>query len=146
MVFWHGLRSMRRTEAQRRKASALRFRRSQSLAGRRHRLSQARVRSTIQLGSATNLWKSDRLTIARVTWPPQLQLAPDLLGHLNAEPQLGPLLLDGQQIAFLGAGETALRADRQLLQRGVFRRFVDAALQHVLALQLTGLAGDETEH
>ena len=43
-------------EAQRRKASALRFRHSQSLASRRQRLSQAMVRSTIQrLGSTTNL-------------------------------------------------------------------------------------------
>ena len=34
---------MRRTDAQRRKARALRFRHSQSLAGRRHRFNQAMV-------------------------------------------------------------------------------------------------------
>jgi hypothetical protein len=48
-------RSMRRIEARRRNASALRLRFSQSLASLRHRLSQAMVRSTIQrLGSTTN--------------------------------------------------------------------------------------------
>ena len=41
-------RSMRRIDARRRKASALRFRFSQSFASRRQRLSQAIVRSTIQ--------------------------------------------------------------------------------------------------
>ena len=47
-------RSMRRIEARRRKASALWLRHSQSLASRRQRPSQAKVRSTIQrLGSAT---------------------------------------------------------------------------------------------
>ena len=47
-------RSMRRMEARRRKASALRLRHSQSLASLRQRPSQARVRSTIQrLGRTT---------------------------------------------------------------------------------------------
>ncbi len=47
-------RSMRRMEARRRKARALRLRHSQSLASLRQRPSQARVRSTIQrLGRAT---------------------------------------------------------------------------------------------
>jgi len=44
----HSFRSMRRMEARRRKASALRLRHSQSLASLRQRPSQARVRSTIQ--------------------------------------------------------------------------------------------------
>src|SRR4051794_19567689 len=48
------LRSMRRMEARRRNASALGLRFSQSRARRRHRLSHAMVRSTIQrLGSTT---------------------------------------------------------------------------------------------
>ena len=51
----HSFRSMRRMEARRRKARALWLRHSQSLASRRQRPSQAKVRSTIQrLGSATN--------------------------------------------------------------------------------------------
>ena len=50
----HSFRSMRRMEARRRKASALRLRHSQSLASLRQRPSQARVRSTIQrLGRTT---------------------------------------------------------------------------------------------
>src|ERR1700682_4868103 len=58
--------SMRRIEARRKKASALRLRFSQSLAGLRHRLSQAMLRSTIQrLGKTTNpLARSERLTIS----------------------------------------------------------------------------------
>ena len=48
-------RSMRRIDARRKNASALRLRHSQSLASLRQRLSQAMVRSTIQrLGSTTN--------------------------------------------------------------------------------------------
>jgi hypothetical protein len=48
-------RSIRRIEARRRNASALRLRFSQSLASLRQRLSQAMVRSTIQrLGNTTN--------------------------------------------------------------------------------------------
>src|ERR1700712_2585157 len=52
-------------DAQRRNAKPLRFRHSQSLAKRRHRLSHAMVRSTIQrLSNPTNLPASDRLTIS----------------------------------------------------------------------------------
>src|SRR5436305_9115946 len=56
---------MRRIEASRRNASALRLRFSQSLASLRQRLSQAKVRSTTQRrGSTTNPFvRSERLTI-----------------------------------------------------------------------------------
>src|SRR5262245_33766916 len=59
-------RSMRRIEASRRNASALRLRFSQSLASLRQRLSQAKVRSTTQRrGSTTNPFiPSERLTIS----------------------------------------------------------------------------------
>src|SRR5262249_14351358 len=59
-------RSMRRIEASRRNASALRLRFSQSFASLRQRLSQAKVRSTIQRrGSTTNPFvRSERLTIS----------------------------------------------------------------------------------
>src|SRR5262252_1754195 len=59
-------RSMRRIEASRRNASALRLRFSQSLASLRQRLSQAKVRSTTQRrGSTTNPFvRSVRLTIS----------------------------------------------------------------------------------
>ena len=60
------LRSMRRMEASRRNASALSVRFSKSLARRRQRLSQARVRSTThRIGSTSNpLALSDRFTIS----------------------------------------------------------------------------------
>src|SRR5258706_13445928 len=60
-------RSMRRIEASRRNASALRLRFSQSLASLRQRLSQAKVRSTTQRrGSTTNPFvRSER----SFTWP-----------------------------------------------------------------------------
>src|SRR4051794_10393650 len=43
VIFWQSLRSMRRTEAQRRKARPVRFRHSQSLARRRQRFSHDRA-------------------------------------------------------------------------------------------------------
>src|SRR3954465_2485338 len=68
IVSWQSFLTMRRTDAQRRKARALWLRHSQSFAKRRQRLSQPMVRSTIQrLGRTTNLWRSDRLTISRLT-------------------------------------------------------------------------------
>ena len=65
---WQSFRSIILIAAQWRKASALRFIRSQSLAKRRHRLSQPMVRSTIhRLGNTTNLPVSERLTISTFT-------------------------------------------------------------------------------
>ena len=65
-VVLHIFLSMRRTDAQRRKVRAFLFKHSQSLARRRHRLSQPMVRSTTQrLGStAKPLAASERLTIS----------------------------------------------------------------------------------
>ena len=62
----HSLRSISRTDAHRKNASAFRLRHSQSLARRRQRLSQAIVRSTTQrLGStAKPRAVSERLTIS----------------------------------------------------------------------------------
>jgi hypothetical protein len=68
IVFWQSLLTIIRTDAQRRYAWAFRFRHSQSLLRRRHRFSQAIVRSTIQrLGSTTNLALSQRRTISIFT-------------------------------------------------------------------------------
>ena len=62
------LRSMSRTDAHRRNASAFWLRHSQSFARRRQRFSHAMVRSTIQrLGSTTNLPVSQRRTISTFT-------------------------------------------------------------------------------
>ena len=82
LPLWHSLRSMRRTEVQRRERTPLRFRHSRSLVNRRQRLSHAMVRSTIQrFGRTTNLCRSDRLRLSVFTWlqtvrRPSLNLAP----------------------------------------------------------------------
>src|SRR3954464_3691895 len=55
---------------------------------------------------------------------PTLLLAPHLVGDLDGEAQLGPLLFLAENVAFLGRGEAALRRQRQLLQRGEFCRFL----------------------
>src|SRR6266550_1716129 len=73
-------------------------------------------------------------------------LAPHLLRHLNDAAQLRPLLVLGQQIALLGRGKAALAGDAELLERGVFRRLLDAALELVLAFELAALGGDDAEH
>ena len=71
-----------RTDAGNKKTRAFRYRHSQSLARRRQRLSQARVRSTTQrLGSTTNLFTwSDRLTISTLTWDMMDCIAPWNIG------------------------------------------------------------------
>src|SRR6266851_3558723 len=58
-------------------------------------------------------------------------LAPDLARNLDTARELGPLLLLGQQVAFLGAGEAALRRQAELLQGRELRGLVDAALELV---------------
>ena len=79
---------MRRIAAQRRKARAFWFSRSQSLASRRQRFSQAMVRSTIQrFGSTTKRAASERLTISTFTW---LRFRQVLIGaHAVPTPSLG---------------------------------------------------------
>jgi len=71
------LRSMRRMEASRRNASALSVRFSKSLARRRQRLSQARVRSTThRIGSTSNpLALSGRFTISTASFGKHLATA-----------------------------------------------------------------------
>src|SRR3712207_2027471 len=74
-----------------------------------------------------------------------LLVAPDLLGGLDDECQLGDLLVPGQGVALHGRGEAALRGQRQLLQRDVPRGLVDAPLEVVLVLQLGALGGDQAQ-
>src|SRR4051812_13297604 len=54
--------------------------------------------------------------------------APDLLGGLHDELQLGDLLVAGQRVALHGRGEAALPGQGQLVERDEPRRLVDAAL------------------
>src|SRR5215472_17512525 len=68
---------------------------------------------------------------------------PHFLGNLHDHAQLRPLLLLGQDVAFLGRGEAALRGEAQLIDGHIFCRFVDPALDRVFALERAALRGDE---
>src|SRR3984893_271024 len=71
--------------------------------------------------------------------------APDFARRLDDEAQLCDLFVSGQRVAVDGRGEAALRAEAELLERHVFRRLVDPALQSVLAFERGALAGDEAQ-
>src|SRR5262245_22501959 len=84
-------------------------------------------------------WRSLPTTIA-------LSSPPDFAGDVCDHPQFRPLLVLGQDIAFLGGGKAALRRETELLERSKFARFVDTAFYVVLLLERAALGGDETEH
>jgi hypothetical protein len=63
-----------------------------------------------------------------------IRVNPDLFGVLDHEAQLRPLFVLRQHVALLGRGEAALQGERELAERDILRRFVDAALDAVLAL------------
>src|SRR5262252_5535658 len=69
--------------------------------------------------------------------------SPDLVGEFDDHAQFRPLLFLGQDVAFLGRGEAALRRQAELLERSEFARFLDAALDIVLLLECAALGGDE---
>src|SRR5713226_386416 len=71
---------------------------------------------------------------------------PHLLGHLDDARELRPLLVLGEDIAFLGRGEAALRGEAEPLEGNEPRGLVDAALERVLFLERSALRGDEAEH
>src|SRR6266436_4110875 len=71
--------------------------------------------------------------------------APYFARGLDDETQLGDLFVPGQRVAVDGRREAALRAEAELLQRYVFCRLVDPALQLVLAFERGALASDEAE-
>src|SRR5206468_10773437 len=81
------------------------------------------------------------LCITAASSPP-----PDLVRHLDDQPQLRPLLLLSERVALLGRGEAALPGQAELIEGRVFRRRVDAALELVLAFELAGLCRHQTEH
>src|SRR3984893_1905448 len=72
--------------------------------------------------------------------------SPHLFRHLHDPPQLRPLLVLGQDIAFLARGEAALRGEAERLASDEFRRLVDAALDRVLGFERAAFGGDEAEH
>src|SRR5450759_1662340 len=62
--------------------------------------------------------------------------APNLVGELNNHPQLGPLLVLGQHVAFFGGSEAALGRQAQLIERDIFGCLLDALLDVVALDQL----------
>src|SRR5919108_2039498 len=75
-----------------------------------------------------------------------LSSPPHFAGDVGDHPQFRPLLVLGEDIAFLGGGKAALRRETELLERSKFARFVDAAFYIVLLLERAALGGDEAEH
>src|ERR1700743_1339716 len=73
-------------------------------------------------------------------------LPPHFVGDLDCEPQFGPLLVLGQDVALFGRGKAALRRQRELLERGEFRGLFQPALDIVFSLELAGLRGDDADH
>src|SRR6185295_17383642 len=72
-------------------------------------------------------------------------LTPDFLRDLNHQFQLALLVVLAQPVADLARGEAALRREAEILQWDVFRRLVDALLQHILLLQRRRLGRDQPE-
>ena len=77
---------------------------------------------------------------------PERRTSPTLRRHLDDHLQLRPLLVLGQGVALFGRGKAALRRQAQLIERNIFRRLVDAALDRVLGFEPAGLGGDQAEH
>lgn len=75
-------------------------------------------------------------------------LTPQLLGNLNLEADLGPLLLHGEVVALHGAAETALVRQAELVESlGAVRRgLFDTADNLLLVIQLGRLAAHDTQH
>src|SRR5712691_2608370 len=72
--------------------------------------------------------------------------SPHLVGEGDDHAQLRPLLVLGEDIAFLGRGEAALGREAELLERRELGRLLDPALDVVLLLERAALGGDEAEH
>src|SRR5690606_12419318 len=66
--------------------------------------------------------------------------------HVHDELQLVTLLLHGDLVAVHRAAESALRAERELLDRRVLRGLLDAALEIVGVLELAELGGHQSQH
>src|SRR5262249_9292317 len=71
---------------------------------------------------------------------------PYVSGDLDDPRELGPLLVLGKRVAFLGRGKAALRRETELIERSKLARFLDAALDYGLVLELAELGRDEAKH
>src|SRR5581483_5519621 len=72
--------------------------------------------------------------------------APDVARGLDHELEFLALVADRQRIAANRRGKATLRRQCQSIERHDLRRFLDAPLELVLALELRLLGGDEAEH
>src|SRR5215470_3433252 len=77
--------------------------------------------------------------------PDTSRRAPHLARGLDHEAELGDLALLVHGVAANAAGKSALRAQCELLQRGVLARRINATLELVLRFELTALGCDQTE-
>jgi len=72
--------------------------------------------------------------------------APDLVRDVDHEVQLRPLFVYGENVAFLRAGEAALRTQAELIKPDIVLRFGDPALDIGFAFERARLRCDEAEH
>src|SRR5271169_5798609 len=73
-------------------------------------------------------------------------LPPHLVGDLDRESQLRPLLFLGEDVALLRRGKAALRRDRELLQWSELRGLLQPPFDVVLLLELAEFRGDDADH
>src|SRR5215469_9771130 len=73
-------------------------------------------------------------------------LAPDFLGDLDDQLELGHFLLVPQHVALDRRGEAALRRQAELVKRHELGRLLDPPLERVRVLQFAALGGDQAEH
>src|SRR5215831_8493218 len=94
------------------------------------------------LARASNAIREQGLRLCR---PDTSRRAPHLARGLDHEAELGELAFLVHRVAADAAGESALRAQCELLQRGMLARLVDATLELVLRFELGALGRDQTE-
>src|SRR6516162_11321045 len=70
---------------------------------------------------------------------------PNLARDLADHAQLRPLLVLGENIAFLGRGEAALRRETKLIEIGEMRGLLDPPPDRILGFQRAGLGSDQPE-
>src|SRR5262245_7562078 len=75
-----------------------------------------------------------------------LRGSPDLACDVDDELHLAPLLVFGEEVAFEGGREPALRAEGEVLQRNVTARALDALNDMRPGLEIGDLAADQSEH
>src|SRR5579885_2851089 len=107
-----------------------------SFSGRlKYTVAIAPARSTIKFSYAIN--SSPCLVAVSAPYAPR---------HVRDQFELAPLIVGREQIAAHRAGETALRAEREPLERHVTRGLVDPPTQRLGRLQHRRLGADEPEH